>query len=216
MALVYTTLRGTLNPTTLEEIFIHSLCVTSAASLQVIAQDVAAEWKVVFKTMTGHMATRFSPEVAYTEATAAQVLDPTAPQLSAAFHVPITGCNGEATSVMLPSQNALAVSLTGGLRPNGSPYKGRFYLPPPAAGVLDLVGTGTITIADRDNIGGAIGVFLDTLSAKGHYPTIWSRKGDEMDSLVSTMRVGNKIDTIRRRRNKHPELYFSRPVVGPQ
>jgi hypothetical protein len=110
---------------------------------------------------------------------------------------------------MLPSQNAICVSTIGGPRPNGTPYKGRFYLPTPAQGAVDSP-TGYLLSPDtrwRD----PIKVYFDACISAGAIPAIWSRANGTLSPIVS-FKVGDRVDTIRRRRNSKAEVYSASPV----
>jgi hypothetical protein len=211
----YTTLRGTLATGTLSEIFSHSLGIISSATAATVAQAVRDTWQTAWTAGASPLQTLFAPGVVYVEATAAQVLDPMVPDLGAAEHsqfspsLPGTGLVG-----MLPSQNALAVSLTAGLRPNGTPFKGRFYLPPISSGAI--VTDGLLNPSLQVSVADAMESWLNALSALQHYPAVWSRTVEDLVNPVSQVRVGNKLDTIRSRRNALPETYEVRAVIGPQ
>jgi hypothetical protein len=207
-------LRGTLASGSLSEIFSHSLCIQSGSTAATVAQQVRDAWQTQWNAPTG-LGQLFTAEIVYVEATAAQVLDPMVPDLGAAAHsafaIALAGTNG---GDMLPSQSAVAVSLTAGKRPNGTPFRGRFYLPPLS---MDTVGPdGVLLAAIPQTICENILAFFNALAAVNAYASIWSRTVEDLVSYVDLVRVGNKVDTIRTRRNKMPETYYSLPVAGPQ
>lgn len=209
------TLRGTINTATLGEIFTHSLGVESAASSQAVAEAIQTSWTALWGTAATGIGTMFMPSVTYTEATAAAVLDPMVPNLGAAFHAAFTPpLAGRATGKSLPSQVAVAVSLTAGNRPDGRPFKGRFYLPCPAESAIDA--NGMLPTATTSNLALAFKGFFEQLNTAGHYVSVWSRTTEDLVNVVNLVRVGNKVDTIRTRRNALPEVYASQAVIGPQ
>lgn len=209
------TLRGTINTATLGEIFSHSLGVESSANAQTVATAIHDAWATLWGTAATGIGTMFMPTVTYTEATAAPVLDPLVPDLGAAYHAAFTPpLAGRATGKSLPSQVAVCVSFTAGNRPDGRPFKGRFYLPCPAETAIDT--NGMLPTATTQNL--AIGVkdFCEDLNQAGHYVSVWSRTTAGLTNVVNLVRVGNKVDTIRTRRNAQPEVYSSQAVIGPQ
>lgn len=209
------TLRGTINSAALGEIFTHSLGVESSASTQAVAEAIKAAWTTLWGTAATGIGTMFMPTVTYTEATAAQVIDPMVPNLGAAFHAAFTPpLAGRATGKSLPSQIAVAISLTAGNRPDGRPFKGRFYLPPPAESAIDT--NGMLPTATTGSLATGFKTFFETLNTAGHYVSVWSRTTEDLVNVVNLVRVGNKVDTIRTRRNAQPEVYSSQAIVGPQ
>lgn len=213
MANFLTTLRGTLSTNVLGEIFSHSLAIVSASSAGVVAQEVHDAWQAAWVAPVPPLQGEFPGTVTYTEATAAPILGLADGRLGAATHVPfspvLVGTQG---SNSLPSQNAVAISLRAGLRSNGTPMRGRFYLPPLPAGRLDL--DGLMTSGSVQTIADCVAQFISTLQASGHTPCVWSRTEARLASLDG-IRVGNKVDTIRRRRNHFPEAYQDRLDLVP-
>lgn len=214
MTVYHTTFRGTIQTGTLGEIFSHSLGIESAADELAVAQSLHDHWMTFWGTDALGMGTMFPPGVTYTETTCAKVLDPMVPDLGAAAHVaftpPLVGRGGD----MLPSQCSLAISLTAGNRPDGRPFKGRFHLPTPHESAVGP--DGTLPTATTQNLATAIKDFLDDLAGDGHYAVVWSRTVEDLVNPVTLVRVGNKVDTIRSRRNRFPEVYASQAIVGPQ
>lgn len=208
------TLRGTLSPGTLTEIFSHQIAVVSSRSDQQVATDAATTWAAAWNDATNvSLKPAFSPTVAYTEATCAEILDFLDGALSAAYHAPITGVAGTGVAA-LPSQNAVAVSLTGGTKPNGTPMKGRFYLPTPSAAAI-LTATGLLASSAQAAMTKLAADWIDAMNLLGDIVCIWSRRWTSFN-VVEQVRVGDRVDTIRRRRNAKPESYAIEPIAGPQ
>lgn len=215
MSVYYCALRGTIHTAALGEIFSHSLGVESSASAQVVATAVHDAWITLWGTAATGIGTMFTSTVTYTEATAAPVLDPMIPDLGAAWHAAFSpALVGRGTGKSLPSQCAVAVSLTAGNRADGRPFKGRFYLPPPDDTTTDV--NGMLPQATADNLAVGFKDFFEDLNQAGHYVSVWSRTTDGLVNPVNLVRVGNKIDTIRSRRNAQPEAYGAQAVIGPQ
>lgn len=215
MAVYHTTYRGMIQTGTLGEIFSHSHGIQSSASELVVAQALHDAWLVVWGTVSGELGSLFPVGVTYNEVTCAKVLDPTVPDLGAAAHVPFNPpLAGHGTSGgMLPSQCAIAVSLTAGVRPDGRPLKGRFYLPAPHQATVDS--DGTLSSTETSLVATKFKTYFETLTAAGHIPSIWSRTDEDLVGIIDQVRCGNKVDTIRSRRNRYPEVYSVQAVVGP-
>lgn len=209
----YTTLRGTIVPNTLGEVFTHSLAIVSASTAQVVAQEVHDAFQAQWVAEVPPLSADFPTGVTYTESTAAEILDPFNGTLAAAVHVPFNPVRpGTGAGEMLPSQVAIAVSLYAGLRANGTRMKGRFYLPAPTE--AGTTSTGELVLAFQQRIADYMAQFITTLQASGHVPCVWSRTEGRL-STVDGIRVGNKYDTIRRRRNALPETYEERMGLVP-
>lgn len=215
MAVYACKFRGTINTAQLGEEFTHTLGIDSAASETVVAQALHDEWESTWGTAATGLGTIFTSHVTYTEATAAKVLDPMVPDLGAAAHSAFTPpLAGRATGDMLPSQCSVAISLTAGNRPDGRPFKGRFYLPVPHESFLDV--NGLIPAATTANLALLFKTFFEALNTAGHYVSVWSRTTEDLVNPVNLVRVGNRVDTIRSRRNRFPEVYAQQAVIGPQ
>lgn len=135
-------------------------------------------------------------------------------------HVINPAVSGKA-SAPVPPQLALAVSLIGTDNPRALAGRGRFYLPM-IGGMGTLDGTGrllpdTVTgvanavkklVDDINAVHAALGVTYawvgNTSAGKG------SRAGRQQ--VVSEIRVGNVVDTVRSRRRSISELYTSRTI----
>lgn len=212
MANYLTTLRGTLAAGTLTEIFQHSLAIQSNAEPSTIAASLVTSWDSAWKGPGGAISNLWPPAVTYTESTVAAIMGLTDGKVAAATHAAFPlGDSGTSVSGSIPSQSAVAISLVGGFRLNGAPMKGRFYLPFPSQETLDPV-SGFLTPAAQGAIGTAMLGFLEALRAGGHTPSIWSRVEGNLHA-VDLVRVGNKVDTIRRRRNAGAEVYVDHPLI---
>jgi hypothetical protein len=140
-----------------------------------------------------------TPEVDLTLASAATIDPTTDGQITRVENVlALTGVNvGE----MLPFQCATVISLlTDSATRHG---RGRFYLPPLAVDTLEngRVNAATLVILDT-----AWTAFFDSLNTDGVTPVVRNRTG-HISTTVTSARVGDVIDTQRRRRNKLTETY---------
>lgn len=209
------TLRGTIATAALSEIFSHSFSVISGASQATVAADLAANWLETLTTSGSPPGLRsvFPPPVIYTDATAAEMLayEPPTPRLAAATHVAITPTAGTGGGIMLPSQCAIAVSITAGTKPNGAPAKGRFYLPGPSGSNVETT-TGRLASGTDVFVRDRIADFWSKMRADGHDPALWSRVRGTVVGW-DYIRVGRTIDTVRRRRNALPETYSTGVTV---
>lgn len=211
MTVYHTTYRGSIQAGTANEIFSHSHGIESAAPEATVAAAMKTAWTTAWGTTT-NLGTFFPPGVQYLEVTVARVIDPMVPDLGAAHHeLFVPPLQGRGTGGMLPPQNAVAVSLTAGIRPNGKPFKGRFYLPVPAFNAT--VTDGSISNAGAATIADLLKTYCETLNAAGHVVSIWSRTVEDLVNKVTQIRIGNRVDTIRSRRNAVPEVYETRAII---
>lgn len=200
-------------PNTLAEIFSHSLAIVSASTATVVAQEVRDSWQTQWVAEVPPLSADFPTSVTYTEATAAEILNLFEGTLAAAQHSPFSPTRpGTGTGEMLPSQTAVAVTLVAGLRANGTPMRGRFYIPAPTEAATDA--NGMLQLAFQQRVADYMGQFITGLQAKQHTPCVWSRTEGRL-ATVDSIRVGNKFDTVRRRRNNLPETYETRLDLVP-
>lgn len=204
----YCTLRGSLTQSGVSDIFQQSIAIQSNGNAEAVATALGSSWRTAWNNVTNNITGMYTPGVSYSEATAAQILNlgPTDPQVAAAYHhqliPPIAGTSG--ASGVLPPQCAVAVSLWGGTRTNGSRIKGRFYMPPPA--VAATTAGGVLSPVYQGALLDAMTEFLSSLGTAGHMPMVWSRTEAKLTGLTK-LRIGSRVDTIRSRRNAMPETY---------
>lgn len=194
------TLRGSIG--TGEE-FSHSIAATSDLGPADTALAVRDAWVAADTAGGTNWGLALSSQVTYTSATAAVITDLSTgaldPAAVALFEPPAPSGSG----VSGPFQTAVAVSLTGGLRPNGSPIRGRFYLP--LVGIA-AVNNGRLPSSVVDAVVLASDTFLTNLSTGTVAPAVWSRSLASLTAVTSA-RVGDVPDTIRSRRNALAEAY---------
>lgn len=113
----------------------------------------------------------------------------------------VLALTGVASGEMLPFQCATVISLlTNSATRHG---RGRFYLPPLAVSQTDQ---GRVSAAAMIVLDTAWTAFFDSLNTDGITPVVRNRTG-HVSTTVTSARVGNVIDTQRRRRNKLTETY---------
>ena len=140
-----------------------------------------------------------TPEVDLTLASAAAINEATDGQITRVEVV--LALTGVADAEMLPFQCATVISLlTASATRHG---RGRFYLPPLAASFLLNGKLNTTAMTTLDT---AWTAFFDSLNTDGVNPVVRNRTG-HVSTPVTSARVGDVIDTQRRRRNKLTETY---------
>lgn len=145
-----------------------------------------------------------APEVSSTLASTASIDPSTDGQITRVEAV--LALPGTATAEMLPFQCATCISLISDSATRHG--RGRFFLPPLAA---DVLADGRVSNTAILAISTAFTGFFDVLSTAGLAPVIRNRSG-HVSTPVTSARVGNVIDTQRRRRNKLQEVYTTIPV----
>lgn len=140
-----------------------------------------------------------TPEVDLTLASAAAINEATDGQITRVEVV--LALTGVADAEMLPFQCATVISLlTASATRHG---RGRFYLPPLAASFLL---NGKLNSTAMTTLDTAWTAFFDSLNTDGVNPVVRNRTG-HVSTPVTSARVGDVIDTQRRRRNKLVETY---------
>lgn len=154
---------------------------------QAFADALTACWTAGMDGLT-------TAEVDVTLASAASIDPGTDGQITRAEVV--LALTGTDVGEMLPFQCATVISLlTASATRSG---RGRFYLPPLAVSVLD---DGRISGASLAVLDTAWTAFFDSLNTDGLSPVVRNRTA-HVSTAVTGARVGDVIDTQRRRRNK--------------
>lgn len=126
-----------------------------------------------------------------------------------------------AITTQVPPQNALVVSLIGADNPRALAGRGRFYLPP-VQGMGEISTQGLLSATDRDRVANAAKDLIDRVNslfislgvreaAVGNTSAGGSGRPGRQQ-LVSQIRVGNVVDTIRSRRRSLVETYTERTI----
>jgi hypothetical protein len=146
----------------------------------------------------------FCTDVETTRATTVELDPATGKQLTGAEDTRTDA--GTSTATCLPFQCAPVVSLrTATLSRAG---RGRFYAPSLA---VDQVAAGRMLTTARDTLADAALDLVQGLTSAGGNVVIYHR-ATGTTSLVTSLDVGDVIDTQRRRRNKLIEARTSRPI----
>lgn len=170
---------------------------STADAAQEFADALTAAWGAGMASLT-------TADVDVTAAAAASIDPATEGQITRAEVV--LALTGTDVGEMLPFQCATVVSLlTASATRSG---RGRFYLPPLAASVLD---GGRISAASLATLDAAWTAFFDSLNTSGLTVVVRNR-ASHISTGVTSARVGDVIDTQRRRRNKLTETYLAIPV----
>jgi hypothetical protein len=131
-----------------------------------------------------------------------------------------TDITGPGSSQPAPPQCALVVTLVAGSILRGKGRYGRIYLPAPA---LRTTATGQISTTGRDAVGAAVSTMINSLNAVtdlGHV-TVLTKPGLNNGVVtpatfgpVTDIKVGNVLDTQRRRRKGIPETYATWDITA--
>lgn len=133
-------------------------------------------------------------------------------KLAQVAETPVAQATGGTGSVLAPLQCSLVVSLLSG-RP-GRSFNGRLYFPCLSASLSQS--TARISDSEAETIATDTAQWLRSIAdeAPGGVdldPAIFSQKLGTT-STVTSVRVGNVVDTQRRRRDKQVEAYSSAPI----
>ena len=203
MALFRTDFRGSVYG--IEE-FQHGLCWSSPGTASEVAADAAAGWLTL---LADAAANTFYPTTIVWDSVNASELGatPAAPiQTSAQASIADGGTSSDAG---LPAQCSPCLSLTTATA--GSRARGRMYLPPPDTSSLGA--SGRLAAGFRTAWVGALDTFFSSMVGGGHSPVVISAVGGVWTTYpVTTIRLGDVIDTQRRRRNNIAEVYTTASV----
>lgn len=159
-----------------------------------LAAAITAAYGAGFSTIT-------PPDVTCTAASTATINEATDGQITRVEVV--LALAGAAVEEMLPYQCATCITLvTASATRHG---RGRFYLPPLGAGVLEA---GKLSASAVSNLDTAFTAFFDALATAGLTVVVRNRSG-HVSTPVTEARVGDVIDTQRRRRNKVVETFVA-------
>ena len=163
-----------------------------------------SQWMTGITNFWGTATALFCTDVETTRATTVEIDPATGKQLTGAEDTRTDAGTSEATC--LPFQCAPVVTLrTATLSRAG---RGRFYAPSLA---VDQVSAGRMLTTARDTLADAAEDLVQGLTSAGGNLVIYHR-GSGSTTIVTSLDVGDVIDTQRRRRNKLIESRTSRPL----
>jgi len=187
----------------------------ATAPTQAAIDQIRDAWATFFTSATSYISSAYT----FTQAKAALIDDTGHTVLdSVVYAYPAAAVVGGRAAGHLPPQCALVVTLLSD-RPRGKASKGRMYLPG-FAGSIEL--TGKIAAGNRDSIATNMKTFFDSMVGDADIPDqlILAAKGTgalpaltAQNDFVETIRVGDVVDTQRRRRNGLVETYTSRVLA---
>lgn len=163
-----------------------------------------SQWMTGITNFWGTATALFCTDVETTRATTVEIDPATGKQLTGAENTRTDA--GTSTATCLPFQCAPVVTLrTATLSRAG---RGRFYAPSLA---VDQVSAGRMLTTARDTLADAAEDLVQGLTSAGGNLVIYHR-GSGSTTLVTSLDVGDVIDTQRRRRNKLIESRTSRVI----
>lgn len=188
------------------ETFQHGHHVDSADSAAGVATDAAAQWLTQLAVVG--FSVNWRTDVVWSQVNVSELgATPGAPVVTSAQAAIADG--GTGTGASLPAQCSPCISLRSATA--GSRARGRMYLPPTA---ISTVGnSGRLTSTAQNAIADGVEDYFDAMTTAGHSHVIVSAVGGAWTNypLVS-LRLGDVVDTQRRRRNDLAEVYAVRTV----
>jgi len=188
------------------ETFQHGLHFSSSDSAAGLASDVDAAWTTVLGSTTFN--TYFTTGIVWSLVNVSELgATPAAPIVTSAQAT--LGVAGASSDAGLPAQCSPCVSLTTAIA--GSRARGRMFLPPPDTSVLTTAGR--LASTPRTEILTTLDTFFGTMSGNGATAVVVSAVGGVYTTYnVDTIRLGDVMDTQRRRRNSIAEVYTTAAI----
>lgn len=188
------------------EEFQHGLHFSSSDSAAGLAADAAAAWLTVLADAAAN--TFYTTGVVWSQVNVSELgATPAAPIVTSAQAVIADG--GTSTDTSLPAQCSPCVSLSTSTA--GSRARGRMYLPPPDGSAVST--TGRLIAGFRTAWIGALDTFFATMAGNAATCVVVSAVGGVYTTyVVNTIRMGDVVDTQRRRRNNIAEVYTTAAI----
>jgi len=183
------------------EEFQHGMHFSSADSAAGVASDAAAAWLTVLADAAAN--TYYPTTVVWSQVNVSELgSTPAAPIQTSAQAVIADG--GTSSDGGLPAQCSPCVSLSTATA--GSRARGRMFLPPPDVSALTTAGR--LVSGFRTAWIGALDTFFATMASNAATCVVVSSVGGAYTTYpVNTIRMGDVVDTQRRRRNSIAEVY---------
>ena len=183
------------------------------------SQAGADALKTLWQTFFTDALSRISNNYAFTQCKVAHInTNGTTDSSKVVYSYPSGSVVGGVSTETLPPQCSVVVTLLSD-RPRGLASKGRMYLPGIAS---QPTATGKMSSTTTGNIATRIETFFNGVRAHADVPDdpILAAKGTGLfpeltaqNDYIETLRVGDVIDTQRRRRNGLAEVYVSKTLV---
>lgn len=195
------------------EQFQHSLAISDdgVSSQSNLADTFAADVDQAFTS--SDLMSQLSSMWRYTHITIAEVLSQAPVRLAAATTKALpTVRAGTSSNRTLPPQCAVVVSLIADPYANGTPVKGRMFMPPPGGG-LGMMDDGSLITSVQDHYGAFAADLCGAVNNVDElrFAAVWSRqgpgKGDGTAHKIQHIKIGNVVDTVRSRRSALKETY---------
>lgn len=182
-------------------------------------QDAADALAALFRTAFTHVDARVSNNYTFLDVKLSYInASGETDNAKTIYGYPATAATGAKSSEHLPSQCAVVLTLLSD-RPRGKASKGRMYLP---GFTYNMPSTGKISSTDTNSMANVWKTFFDGVRANFTMPgtPILAAKGTgafpaltAQNDYVETIRIGDVVDTQRRRRNGLTETYVSRTLT---
>jgi hypothetical protein len=208
------------------EQFQHSLAVDAAGVGTTTSANITeiAEQSLDSAYANSGLATYLASETVYTGVSAAEVLDLSTGRLAAAHNRVFTVAKPSHGGSPLPPQCAVAISLVAGTYENGTPLRGRFFMPGPGLEALSGSDGRLTTFAQDEYLSFAQNLVSHWVQPTQNVaPVVWSRgpaagsqnpRGMSATNVIETVSVGRVVDTIRSRRSALQESYATAEVAA--
>lgn len=123
--------------------------------------------------------------------------------------LPCDNPGGSPTNIIYPPQIAMCVSLITATR--GASGRGRIYIPNP---IFQVNGSGLLVETDAQGYATRTATFLGDINAIGNFGPVVVASTKGFNSVVTEVRAGRVLDTIRSRRRSMDEAYGAEVPVS--
>jgi len=188
------------------ESFQHGYHVNSPNTAAEVAADAAAAWTTLINISA--VASSYSTGIQWATVNVSELGATPANPITTSAQAAIAD-GGTGTTASLPAQCAPCLSFTTATA--GSRARGRMYLPPPLSGVLTT--SGRLSSTFRTDLVTGLDAFFASMEGGGHDTVVVSAVGGVWTPYpVNTIRLGDVVDTQRRRRGSIAEVYTTATI----